>query len=91
MPYHIRVAIDNELRCSFWYEFRLEGKLITSFKHLSDKLDKADLRIMAFDIETTKSPLKFPDVRFDQVLMISYIVDGCGFLITNRSVVGEDV
>lgn len=91
MPYHIRVQIDNELRCSFWYEFELDGALMVKFTHLKDKLDKADLRIMAFDIETTKSPLKFPDVRFDQVMMISYIVDGCGFLITNRTVVGADV
>ena len=46
---------------------------------------------MAFDIETTKSPLKFPDKNHDQVMMISYIVDGQGFLITNREVVGDDV
>jgi len=52
---------------------------------------KADLRIMAFDIETTKSPLKFPDSSFDQIMMISYIIDDQGFLITNREVVGEDV
>ena len=44
--------------------------------HLKEKLDKADLRIMAFDIETTKAPLKFPDRNFDQVMMISYIIDG---------------
>ena len=46
---------------------------------------------MAFDIECTKQPLKFPDVQFDQIMMISYIVDGQGFLITNREIVGEDV
>lgn len=62
-----------------------------SFVHLKEKLDKADIRVLAFDIETTKQPLKFPDVKFDQVMMISYIVDGSGFLITNRAVVGEDV
>jgi DNA polymerase epsilon subunit 1 len=59
--------------------------------HLKDKLDKAGIRVLAFDIETTKQPLKFPDVKFDQVMMISYIVDGSGFLITNREIVGEDV
>ena len=59
--------------------------------HLPDKLDKADLRILAFDIETTKAPLKFPDSKFDQIMMISYIVDGKGFLITNRDIVGDDV
>jgi hypothetical protein len=32
---------------------------------LKSKLDKADLRVMAFDIETSKATLKFPDARFD--------------------------
>jgi DNA polymerase epsilon subunit 1 len=59
--------------------------------HLQDKLDKAQLRVLAFDIETTKAPNKFPDARYDQIMMISYIIDGSGFLITNREVVGEDV
>lgn len=30
---------------------------------------------MAFDIETTKLPLKFPDSITDQVMMISYMID----------------
>jgi DNA polymerase epsilon subunit 1 len=46
---------------------------------------------MAFDIETTKAPLKFPDSAFDQIMMISYMIDGQGFLITNRSIVSEDI
>lgn len=65
VPYHIRVSIDNELRCSFWYEVELEGPMMTKFTHLKTKLDKADLRILAFDIETSKAALKFPDSRFD--------------------------
>ena len=91
MQYHIRVMIDNEIRCSQWYRFTLNGQVCEQIEHLKDKLDRADLRVMAFDIETTKAPLKFPDVRFDSIMMISYIIDGCGFLITNREVVGEDV
>lgn len=46
---------------------------------------------MAFDIETTKPPLKFPDAATDQIMMISYMIDGQGFLITNREVVSEDI
>ena len=65
VPFHIRVMIDCEIRCSFWYEFTLENVICTDLVQLVDKLDKADLRIMAFDIETTKSPLKFPDSAFD--------------------------
>ena len=65
MPYHIRVCIDKEIRCAHWYEVHLDGPLITDFSHLKLKLDKADLRILAYDIETTKAALKFPDARFD--------------------------
>jgi DNA polymerase epsilon subunit 1 len=91
VPYHIRVSIDMELRCSFWYDVEMDGPLMTSFTHLKTKLDKADLRILAFDIETSKAPLKFPDSRFDPIMMISYVLDGKGFLITNRTIVGADV
>jgi len=51
----------------------------------------ADPVVMAFDIETTKLPLKFPDAAIDQVMMISYMIDGQGFLITNREIVSEDI
>ncbi len=84
LAYQIRVQIDSELRVSHWYELQLEGPLLKHHTHLKEKLDKAAIRVLAFDIETTKQPLKFPDVKFDQVMMISYIVDGSGFLITNR-------
>ena len=46
---------------------------------------------MAYDIETTKMPLKFPDATIDQIMMISYMIDGQGFLITNREIVSEDI
>lgn len=32
--------------------------------------------VLAFDIETTKSPLKFPDSSVDSIMMISYMIDG---------------
>lgn len=32
--------------------------------------------MLAFDIETTKSPLKFPDSSVDSIMMISYMIDG---------------
>lgn len=31
----------------------------------TDMDDKAEIRVLAFDIETTKEKLKFPDVKFD--------------------------
>ncbi|ANB11162.1 DNA polymerase epsilon catalytic subunit [Sugiyamaella lignohabitans] len=46
---------------------------------------------MAYDIETTKAPLKFPDSAVDKIMMISYMIDGEGFLITNREIVSKDI
>lgn len=46
---------------------------------------------MAFDIETTKAELKFPDSSVDEIMMISYMIDGEGFLIVNRSIVSTDI
>lgn len=48
-------------------------------------------QVLAFDIETTKLPLKFPDPEIDQIMMISYMIDGTGFLIINREIVAEDI
>jgi DNA polymerase epsilon subunit 1 len=52
----------------------------------ADLLQRAEVRVCAFDIETTKLPLKFPDAEYDMVMMISYMVDGQGYLIINREV-----
>jgi DNA polymerase epsilon subunit 1 len=37
---------------------------------------KQDPVVLAYDIETTKLPLRFPDSQTDQVMMISYMIDG---------------
>lgn len=52
----------------------------------ADLLQRAEVHVCAFDIETTKLPLKFPDAEYDLVMMISYMLDGEGFLIINREV-----
>jgi DNA polymerase epsilon subunit 1 len=41
-----------------------------------DLLDRPDPVVFAYDIETTKLPLKFPDAAIDQIMMISYMIDG---------------
>jgi DNA polymerase epsilon subunit 1 len=90
VPYYLRVAIDNELRVGLWYAVTFaDGQ--PAFALLPDRVKRADPVVMAYDIETTKAPLKFPDAATDQVMMISYMVDGQGFLITNREIVGADV
>lgn len=42
------------------------------------------LRILAWDIETHKDPLKFPDAERDAVMCISYQTESGGFLLVNR-------
>ena len=37
-------------------------------EHRPDLLQRAEPRICAFDIETTKLPLQFPNAEYDQVM-----------------------
>ena len=64
---------------------------LINFACIEDRIQRADPVVLAYDIETTKLPLKFPDPVIDQVMMISYMIDGQGFLITNREIVSEDI
>ncbi|KAI9724617.1 MAG: DNA polymerase epsilon catalytic subunit [Chrysothrix sp. TS-e1954] len=90
VPYHVRVAIDNDIRVGKWYDVTAKHGTIT-LSCIEERLKRADPVVMAFDIETTKSPLKFPVSSFDQIMMISYMIDGKGFLITNREIVSESI
>ncbi|KAF8066745.1 hypothetical protein FPV67DRAFT_1496266 [Lyophyllum atratum] len=90
VPYYLRVAIDNDIRVGLWYTVTFTAGE-PSFLQLKEKVKRADPVVMAYDIETTKAPLKFPDQAIDQVMMISYMVDGQGYLITNREIVSEDI
>ncbi|KAI0635175.1 DUF1744-domain-containing protein [Trametes polyzona] len=90
VPYYLRVAMDNDIRVGLWYAISFTaGQPV--FKQLTERVKRADPVVMAFDIETTKAPLKFPDQAIDQVMMISYMIDGQGYLITNRDIVSEDI
>ncbi|KAF2266189.1 DNA polymeras-like protein epsilon [Lojkania enalia] len=90
VPYHVRVAIDKDIRIGKWYTVEAKHGVI-SMSCIEERLTRPDPVIMAFDIETTKLPLKFPDAVIDQIMMISYMIDGQGFLITNREIVSEDI
>ncbi|XP_050220537.1 DNA polymerase epsilon catalytic subunit A-like isoform X2 [Mercurialis annua] len=90
VPYHVRFAIDNDIRCGQWYDISVSSTGIMLEKR-TDLLQRAEVRVCAFDIETTKLPLKFPDADYDQIMMISYMVDGQGYLTINRECVGEDI
>uniref|UniRef100_A0A0N5CFF4 DNA polymerase epsilon catalytic subunit n=1 Tax=Strongyloides papillosus TaxID=174720 RepID=A0A0N5CFF4_STREA len=92
VPYHMRVSIDNKIFVGLWYTVvgRDENRL-PSLKRNYDIIEPAEPVVLAFDIETTKMPLKFPDSDFDQIMMISYMIDGLGYLIINRTVVSADI
>ncbi|CAN7979975.1 unnamed protein product, partial [Ixodes pacificus] len=91
VPYHIRVSIDLKIFVGLWYAVRGRGVEAPDIKKREDILIVPDVTVLAYDIETTKLPLKFPDAATDQIMMISYMVDGQGYLITNREIVSADV
>ncbi|XP_071723103.1 DNA polymerase epsilon catalytic subunit A-like isoform X1 [Rutidosis leptorrhynchoides] len=90
VPYHVRFAIDNDVRCGQWYDVSVTSAGVMLEKR-ADLLQRAEVHVCAFDIETTKLPLKFPDAEYDMIMMISYMVDGQGYLIINRECVAEDI
>lgn len=90
VPYHVRVAIDKDIRVGKWYTVESKAGMI-ELTEMPEREIRADPVVLAFDIETTKLPLKFPDATIDKVMMISYMIDGEGFLITNREIVSQDI
>lgn len=79
-----------DIRIGRWYTVEAKHGII-SLNCIVDKLQRADPVILAYDIETSKAPLKFPDSSVDHIMMISYMIDGQGFLITNRAIISEDI
>ena len=72
-----------DIRCGLWYDVNGSSGVLT-FERRHDFLQRAEVHVCSFDIKTTKLPLKFPDTEYDLVMMISYMVDGRGYLIINR-------
>ncbi|KAI9339371.1 hypothetical protein BDR26DRAFT_919110 [Obelidium mucronatum] len=89
--YYVRAAIDCDFRVGLWYDVKASGLGKISIEERKDKVKRAEPVVLAFDIETTKLPLKFPDSAIDSIMMISYMIDGQGFLITNRDIVSADI
>ena len=88
--YHLRVAIDCDIRVGMWYCVSINGQSV-NLERIKGKDVRPDPIVLAFDIETCKQPLKFPDSEFDPIMMISYMIDGRGFLIINREIVSQDI
>ncbi|KAJ8965898.1 hypothetical protein NQ314_003839 [Rhamnusium bicolor] len=92
VPYHVRVSIDLKVFCGSWYTIKTKGAGSTPLITLRDDLiERPEPIVLAFDIETTKLPLKFPDASNDQIMMISYMIDAQGYLITNREILSSDI
>lgn len=108
VPYTVRVCTDLDVRAGTWYTVNLEHALsadaVAATKFVDtggvtltepDRESKANPVFLAFDIECTKAPLKFPSADVDEIFMISYMVSTPsgpqGYLIVSRSVVSADV
>ena len=66
VPYHVRFAIDAGVRCGHWYTVSARGGDVTLARR-ADLERRAEPVVCAFDIETTKLPLQFPNAEYDQV------------------------
>ena len=76
VPHHVRVSIDMKIFVGAWYSVKTCGihqpPIIT---RRDDIVERPEPIVLAYDIETTKLPLKFPDANSDQIMMISYMID----------------
>ena len=79
-----------DVRVGLWYNVMSMTGTVW-LERITSLVKRAEPVVMAYDIETTKQPLKFPDQQTDQIMMISYMIDGQGYLITNREIVSEDI
>eukprot|EP00731_Ephydatia_muelleri_P013540 Em0007g850a len=84
------VCLDNAPGLGGWKPISEILAGLRSLMHQYVRRHKEPI-VLAYDIETTKLPLKFPDPSSDSIMMISYMIDGQGYLLTNREVIGADV
>lgn len=91
VPYLMRVSIDLDVFVAHWYTVKCRPGQLPEFRRTEETVPWPEPVVLAYDIETTKLPLKFPDASLDQIMMISYMIDGTGFLICNREIIAEDI
>jgi DNA polymerase epsilon subunit 1 len=87
---HARASIDSTLRVGKWFELAILHGHIIEIKEVRKEV-RPPIRVMAFDIETSKKPLRFPDADKDQIMMISLMEKGGATLIVNRAFCGESI
>ncbi|VDL61470.1 unnamed protein product [Hymenolepis diminuta] len=91
VPYLMRVSIDLGIFAAHWYTVKCRPGQLPEFLRSEETVAWPEPVVLAYDIETTKLPLKFPDASVDQIMMISYMIDGAGFLICNQEIIAEDI
>ncbi|CAF1687801.1 unnamed protein product, partial [Adineta ricciae] len=93
VPYHIRVCIDLKINVGLWYGVRgqASGGPQNQLVLKPELIEQPEPIVLAFDIECTKMPLKFPSAATDQIMMISYMIDTQGYLIINREIISQDI
>ena len=71
VPFHIRYAIDAGIRVGNWYTVTATEGTVTVTPR-PDLIFRAEPRVCAFDIETTKLPLHFPNAEHDQARSLHF-------------------
>lgn len=75
ISYSMRASIDNDLRVGSWYIITPQtSSEVCDIDWQKDMLELCQPRVLAFDIECEKLPLKFPNAENDRIYMISYMV-----------------
>jgi DNA polymerase epsilon subunit 1 len=76
VAYSVRTSIDCEIFAGRWYTVKSQGSVVApQIVHRPDLIEWPEPIVLAFDIETTKLPLRFPESSTDQIMMISYMID----------------
>eukprot|EP00917_Polyrhabdina_sp_WS-2016_P020583 GHVP01044082.1.p1 GENE.GHVP01044082.1~~GHVP01044082.1.p1 ORF type:complete len:313 (+),score=49.75 GHVP01044082.1:60-998(+) len=99
VAYAQRGMIDCNILCGKWYDIFTDytktedhperNRVSCSDEEIQKK--KPPLRVLAYDIETSKEALKFPIADKDEVMLISYVIDGNGYLIVNRQWIAKEI
>jgi DNA polymerase epsilon subunit 1 len=85
IPYTMRTSIDLDIRVGSWYIVTPAGHgQPATVAWQKDMLELCEPRVLAYDIECEKSPLKFPNADVDRIFMISYMTKEQGYLLINR-------
>lgn len=73
LSFGLRACIDLGVRVGLWYRVHPGTGVLEVIRGRDVRPDPV---VLAFDIETTKAPLKFPNASLDSIMMISYMIDG---------------